>query len=132
MTSGGHNMSIEVKCPNEHVLKIKNGLAGRTVHCPRCQAAVVVPLPENGVTEQAILEFLGPAPVNPAWAAMRDAPPHAQEHSEPNVLRLRSHLGEFKTCPRCKREARAVLDICPNCRTYFSDWREVVRRMTGA
>jgi hypothetical protein len=123
-------MSIEVKCPNEHLLKVKNGLAGRTVHCPRCQAAVVVPRPEREVSEQAILEFLGPAPANPV--ALRDEGNQTEERLEPNVLRLRGHMGEFKTCPRCKREARAVLDICPNCRTYFSDWREVVRRMTGA
>ncbi len=125
-------MSIEVKCPNEHLLKIKDGLAGRTVRCPLCQAAVVVPQRQSDISEQAILEFLGPAPAKPAWAATRDVTPESDDQAEPRVLRLRSHLGEFKACPKCKREVRAAFDICPNCKIYFSDWREVLRRMTGA
>jgi len=129
-------MSIEVKCPNEHLLKIKDALAGRTVRCPRCQAMVVVPQPSDEVSEQSILEFLGPAPTKPprASASAPDAPPAADgpAAAESAVLRLRGHLGEFKTCPKCKRETRAAFDICPHCKTYFSDWREVLRRMTGA
>ncbi|HUY32687.1 MAG TPA: hypothetical protein VMV69_07875 [Pirellulales bacterium] len=125
-------MAIEVKCPNEHLLKIGSGLAGRTVRCPRCQAAVVVPQPLREVSEQAILEFLGPAPMNPVRAAAPGLPPEADPPAEPAVLRLRGHLGEFKTCPKCQREVRAAYDICPHCNTYFSDWREVLRRMTGA
>jgi len=125
-------MSIEVKCPNEHLLKIKDALAGRTVRCPRCQAAVVVPQPTIEISEQSILEFLGPAPTKPPRASEPDMLPTADAPAEPAMLRLRGHLGEFKTCPKCKREARTALDICPHCKTYFSDWREVLRRMTGA
>ncbi len=125
-------MSIEVKCPNEHQLKIKDVLAGRTVRCPRCQAPVVVPQPPIEISEQSILEFLGPAPTKPLSASAPDVPPTADAPAEAATLRLRGHLGEFKTCPKCKREARTALDICPHCKTYFSDWREVLRRMTGA
>ena len=54
-------MSIKVVCPNGHVLRVKDSLAGKTGLCPTCKARVSVPEPEtSSMDESAILSILGP------------------------------------------------------------------------
>lgn len=38
-------MSIKVKCPNSHTLKVPEKFANKKVKCPKCQTIVVVPNP---------------------------------------------------------------------------------------
>lgn len=128
-------MTIELSCPSGHRLKANDILAGQTVACPRCQAKVKIPQPAAPVSEQTILEFLGPAKkVAPTFAGPDSgesvSPPGAE--SGPTLLRLPGRGGDLKDCPKCKREVHAGFQICPHCKTYFTNIKEVRRRMTGA
>jgi hypothetical protein len=49
-------MSIEVRCANGHVLKVKDSLAGKIGRCPVCRALVKVPKP--AISEDEILAML--------------------------------------------------------------------------
>ena len=53
-------MSIQVVCPNGHVLKVSDEYAGKTGLCPVCKSRVRVPQPsEDQLSEDAILGILG-------------------------------------------------------------------------
>ncbi len=54
-------MSIQITCPNGHVLKVKDKYAGQTGMCPHCQARVYVPTP-SGISDDAIVDLIGPPP----------------------------------------------------------------------
>lgn len=128
-------MSIQLKCPNGHVLKVKDLLAGQTVSCPGCQAPVVVPIQPAERWEEAILQLLGPPaaadwPAGPLEAPTEPAAGGAEVG--PNLLRVAMPAGEMKVCPKCRRQVRACYDLCPHCQTYFTDLSEVRRRMASA
>jgi len=124
-------MSIEVRCPNGHLLKVKDKYAGQTGLCPKCQARGLVPKPVEAMSEQAICDFLGPPSED-------DTPVH-QEPSLQNtgsgasgssLIQAAFAARETKTCPKCKHEVRICYALCPYCHTYFSDASEITRRIT--
>lgn len=131
-------MSIRFNCPNGHELNVKDKYAGLTGLCPKCQVRVLVPVAAGALTDDAIVDLLGPPPE-------RDADDGLPVHQDPKhravgvadggsssgtSLRGLSPLNRgMKVCPKCRREVRAVYDICPHCRTYFSDTGEVNRRL---
>jgi zinc-ribbon domain len=125
-------MSIEVKCPNGHTLKVKDKYAGQTGLCPKCQSRVLVPKLVPEMSEQAILDCIGPPP-----PADNDLPVHQDPSlidpsgSASGTSLLRSSLlgRSMKTCPKCRAEVRIAYDLCPHCHTYFTDTAEVVRRI---
>ncbi|MEX2118451.1 MAG: hypothetical protein WD847_02480 [Pirellulales bacterium] len=121
-------MSIHVKCGGGHVLNVGRRLAGQTVRCPKCQAEVSVP-GEAGLSDQAVLDFLGP-PSASAGGASATTGASADERS--SVLSLSGLTREMKLCPKCKREVRACYDLCPHCKTYFTDLAEIRRRLASA
>lgn len=130
-------MSIRFKCPNGHEMNVKDKYAGLTGLCPHCQTRVLVPssTPDK-LSDDAILELLGPPAEDPDGlpvhqdARHRNVGPDDTSASSGSSLAGMSPLHRgMKTCPKCKKEVRSVYDICPYCRTYFTDVSEIVRRM---
>lgn len=131
-------MPIQFKCPNGHELRVKDKFAGQAGLCPRCQVRVLVPSPAKAVNEDAILEMLGPPnPVPtaneplPVHQEPRDAGAPAADDSAAGSGLMRStllHRGT-KKCPKCHREVRVAYNLCPHCRTYFTDRGEITRRI---
>jgi hypothetical protein len=126
-------MSIRFNCPNGHELNVKDKYAGMTGLCPTCQARVLVPIPAVKLTDDAIIDLLGPPPPPDDDLPVHQDAKHRQAESGTSsgtTLRGLSPMNRgMKVCPKCRREVRAVYDICPHCRTYFGDTREVSRRL---
>ncbi|MEX0713129.1 MAG: hypothetical protein WD278_12310 [Pirellulales bacterium] len=131
-------MPIRFKCPNGHELNVKEKYAGLTGLCPRCQTRVLVPTPVAQLSDEAIVDLLGPPPVDDDALPVHQDPrhhdtpgPEAGSSSGASLLGA-SHLNRgMKICPKCRREVRSVYDICPHCRTYFTDTSEINRRMAN-
>src|SRR5436190_1416556 len=55
-------MWIRLDCPNGHPVKVDGKFAGRMGRCPACGAKVRIPdVPQHDMSEDAILDILGPA-----------------------------------------------------------------------
>jgi hypothetical protein len=110
-------MAIRVVCPNGHTLQLKDSFAGRTGLCPVCKAKVRVPVPQRGdVSEDAILDFLGPASIEPPEAKEI----RVDEGSNEGILQSLGFSGPRKRiCEKCDKEIDAGEKVCPNCNTYL-------------
>jgi hypothetical protein len=124
-------MAISVVCPNGHDLKIKDKYAGRKGLCPKCNAVVDVPQLAAALSEQAVIELLGPA-------RPRDSdtlPVHQDEKHRTKVDDDDSTvtgassvlLPKSKICPKCRNQISATFHVCPHCRTYFDESAEIGR-----
>jgi hypothetical protein len=113
-------MSIEVKCPNGHHLKLKDSMAGVTGRCPLCKAVVQVPRPEppKAISEETILDFLGPSPTLDD-KSLSDT---IHDFGDSTIMRGSGiHHTPRKTCIKCNRDIPALIHICPYCHTYLSE-----------
>jgi hypothetical protein len=120
-------MSISAKCPNGHVLKVKDEFAGKSGLCPHCHARVFVPMPIRNeekarITDDEILSLLGPTariepppPPDPASALEAVHEPPKQD-STVNLLGS-SLLKKQKVCPRCGHLAPLAFTHCSRCGT---------------
>jgi hypothetical protein len=120
-------MSISAKCPNGHVLKVKDEFAGKSGLCPHCHTRVFVPMPVHRqekarITDDEILGLLGPAgPIKPepppvpesVMDAVHEAPPR---ETAPNPQGS-SLLKRQKVCPRCNHVAPLAFTHCSRCGT---------------
>jgi hypothetical protein len=123
-------MSIQVVCPNGHVLKVADKWAGRKGLCPVCKASVRVPKPsEEQLSEDAIMTILGKYDPGKSWKKLTEAPDLATAET-PKAPRS-STEGDAqaagsgpspskKTCPHCHQEIVAGIHICPHCQTYVA------------
>lgn len=116
----GIAMSIKVTCPKGHQLKVKDNMAGKTGLCPMCkgQTYVYVPLPEKSISEEAILDFLGPSQTAPMSTSssgidLEEAGPHRPDTDH--------HETPWKSCVKCNRDIPSQTRICPHCHTYLAD-----------
>ena len=110
-------MSIRVVCPNGHVLNVKDSLAGKTGLCPKCKARVEVPRPvKGGLSEDAIMDLLGPPASGPSGPAVAGVDVNAAEMPSPGERKLTPK----KSCHNCNREISAEIHICPFCHTYIA------------
>ena len=110
-------MSIRCVCPNGHVLKVKDALAGTSGLCPKCRARVNVPRPRpQPVSEDAILDILG-----------RQS--RSRRPTRPRITTCRTRLRfraihergtPKKSCNKCNEEISAGTHICPYCHTYIA------------
>ncbi len=121
-------MSITVNCPNGHVLKVKNELAGKSGLCPYCRARVDVAMPARTpkkppITDDDILGLLGPpykvAPEPPPEddSVLHD-PHHDASHgdAESGISLLGSSiLRQHKVCPKCGILSPVVFSHCSRC-----------------
>ena len=124
-------MSIQFKCPNGHLLKVKDKYAGQTGLCPKCQARVLVPQAPPPLTDDAIADFIGPPPLDEDRPVHQELPSADLAGSSGSSL-IQSAMAarETKICPKCKQEVRVCYTLCPNCHTYFSDQTEISRRLS--
>ncbi len=108
-------MSIKVVCPNGHVLRVKDSLAGKTGLCPTCKARVSVPEPEtSSMDESAILSILGPYEPGKAVRSPITASPFEEEE-----VPRRPAKKEMRRCIHCEKEIEAETHICPYCKRYI-------------
>ncbi len=124
-------MSISFRCPNGHLLKVKDKYAGQTGLCPHCQARVLVPQPPPPLTDDAIADLIGPPPDEddrPVHQEMPSGDPAGMSGS--SLIQSSMAARETKVCPKCHYEVRVCYQLCPNCKTYFSDVMEVARRIS--
>ena len=131
-------MSIQVKCPNGHLLTVKNKYAGMSGLCPHCRARVQVP---QRLTDDHILDVVGD------W--QQPEPPKDREYAPPEtghdpdddddsasvlhgdcspseVQSGISVLGSSiirheKACPHCGHLVELQYASCPKCKEYFPD-----------
>ena len=116
-------MSIQVVCPNGHVLKVPDDYAGKAGLCPVCKAKVKVPVPKGKISEDAILDILA------ADAAKVKSQKLDTSDLEPDGVRRGGKVEAMprkKKCPRCNAAIPADIKICPNCRTYVGGLTEEI------
>lgn len=123
-------MSIRCVCPNGHVLKVKDSLAGTTGLCPSCKGKVLVPKPHQPpapqtqprqprISEEAILDLLGKQQGQTTGAT--------SPHDESGIFLATSDSGVYgqplakRPCNRCSREVAVNAHICPYCHTYIAN-----------
>lgn len=120
-------MSIQVVCPNGHVLKVADEYAGKVGLCPVCKSRVKVPTPsEEQLSEDAIMDILGRYYPGKAKRKLSDVSdlaaadaPRALKAAEANTL-AGAPAPPKKSCPHCNREIVAGIRICPHCHTYIA------------
>ena len=106
-------MSIQVVCPNGHTLRAQDSLAGKSGLCPVCKAPVKVPQADKReVSEEAILDYLGPQPSGQGR--------RAEGASVPARAAAEGHVPPKKSCGRCNREIPARTHVCPHCHAYIA------------
>jgi anti-anti-sigma factor len=116
-------MLIEVKCPNGHVLHVKDKYAGKIGACPRCSAPVRVPFP----SQIAGNDRLGTAAK--VARASEDAIYHGMLHERPedafesSSSSLSILPGKGKLCLACGKEFSQSFSVCPRCGTPVSTYR---------
>ncbi len=126
-------MSIQVVCPNGHVLKVSDEYAGKRGLCPVCKSSVTVPKPsEDQLSEEAIMNILGAYDPNKAKKKLNDVADLAAADA-PRSAKGRAAAAEEagslaqgstppkKCCPHCNREIAAGIHICPHCQTYIAE-----------
>ena len=125
-------MSIQVVCPNGHVLKVSDDYAGKTGLCPVCKSRVKVPKPsEEQLSEDAIMSILGTYDPSKARGKLADVSDLAAADAPRGFTRSTSAQGEAKpsldgpsppkkSCPHCNQEIHAEIHICPHCHTYIA------------
>ena len=145
-------MSIEVTCPNGHILRVKREFAGRSGLCPNCQSRIDVPWAAP-LSEDDLLTVLGPprpVPRPVSQSAASGGPPaphllaetqiataqqtraaHAQQPhalaNEPQSRKPKSQgdsalLRRSRVCPKCCQIVSFSHNVCPHCDTSLSGW----------
>ena len=129
-------MSIKVTCPNGHSLQVKSEFAGKSGLCPHCKVRIVVPkLEPEAVSEDDLLEVLGPPRMVHHMAAPSDPPPERPplaSKEEPKKQESKnddaagpagsSLLRRKKVCPKCCEIISVAHSDCPRCHTPLSEW----------
>jgi hypothetical protein len=97
-------MPIKIKCPNGHLLAVKDDLAGKRIRCPKCEQTVLVPAAEDpfsgvfevpinpsNMSDDGMPEFVNPGYVPPPT-------------SEPKVVDSQNHQKRSSTAKLPKPE----------------------------
>ena len=131
-------MSIQVSCPNGHVLRVKDSYAGKSGYCPHCHAKVHVPKPQ-AFSEDDVIGVLGrPAsvpPVEPAQSEVAEfvhqepQPVEVQQDDESGIALYGSSIHQRpKVCPNCHKRTSFSFSICPSCGTPLPSGSEAPRQ----
>ena len=123
-------MLIEVRCPNGHLLHVKEKHAGKTGACPRCSAPVrVPPLPRSSATDG-----LG---ISAAQQSSEDALLHHLKQDTKSTSSDSSSSSFFslttkgKTCLECGNVVSVSFSICSRCGTPVFGYRHLAVRRDG-
>lgn len=103
-------MAIEIRCPNGHVLRVKDECAGKAGLCPHCRAKVRVPMPTRSSEDDPL-----PSDDNNVRQDSRDQ----QNGGGSGLIPLVSSytLKKTKQCPKCEKTVSLSFSICPRCGT---------------
>ena len=123
-------MWIRLDCPNGHPVKVDEKFAGKLGKCPACGAKVLIPRPEpaEDISEDAILNILGPSVRAPEALPVHQEPVKSEQAADASSVAMGSSaiLGgsglmnqQIRICPSCKRKVSVRYQICPHCRTYM-------------
>ncbi|HLA84458.1 MAG TPA: hypothetical protein VJL29_06665 [Thermoguttaceae bacterium] len=112
-------MSIQVTCPNGHVLRVKSCFAGKVGLCPTCKAKVLVPQIDGSFSEEEIIDVLGPHDPSQSGAGSTIVSNRSLDHT------VASPAPPKKSCSKCNREIAAGTHICPFCRTYIASLKDL-------
>jgi hypothetical protein len=113
-------MSIQVTCPNGHVLRVKDCFAGKAGLCPACKARIVVPEPDGAFSEDQIIGVLGPHDPSQSGAGSTIVGNRSLDRTV-----AAGPSPPKKSCSKCNREISAGTHICPFCRTYIASLRDM-------
>ena len=119
-------MFIEVRCPNGHVLHVKEKYAGKMGACPRCSAPVRVPLAG---------QVHGDDPL--AAHSIHQSPLEKPAHEEPEGDRpgrtsdSSISLGQDKQCVWCGKTVSHATAKCNWCGTLMSNYRHLAIQHEG-
>ncbi len=107
-------MAITAKCPNGHVLKVKDEFAGKSGLCPHCHSRILVPMPVHpieteGISDDEVLGLLGP----PGDMKTKSAASPPTNYKAP----ASSILKNQKVCLQCGHLASIAFANCPRCGT---------------
>ena len=112
-------MSIQVVCPNGHVLSVKDCCAGQTGLCPTCKARIKVPLPKVDVLpEESIMDILQPHESGLSGLALEV--PDFRNESVDRWPRDEVKDKSLKICAKCHKEIPNEAHVCPFCHTYVA------------
>ena len=134
-------MSIEVRCPNGHLLKVKDKYGGKTGVCPFCKGRVLVSVPKK-LSEEDIVDLIS-APssraseeddASSATGEEGDAKSVPSEtadsesilddaHEESSGISIvgASAIRHRTECPKCNEQIPYWFAKCPKCGTYLPD-----------
>lgn len=123
-------MPIACRCPNGHVLKVKDKYAGKTGLCPKCGAAMQVPAASE---EEEFIEMIPREKEPPAPAGRSifddDEEPTPRERrggrssisTSESLLSSASVVKHCKKCPKCFELAPLWHVRCLKCNHYFQE-----------
>jgi anti-anti-sigma factor len=114
-------MHIEVRCPNGHVLHVKEKYAGKIGICPRCSAPVRVPLAAQITPDEpgSIRSIHQPPAENPAARE-----PEGGRH--PTTSDSAVMFGQAKQCAWCGKIIADAIAKCNWCGTPISNYRHLL------
>ena len=115
-------MSIEVKCPKGHRLRVSEKFGGRKARCPSCKSILLIP---KTISDDDIVNLIGPSSPPSADRESLDFELPQQNHSGGSSILgseiLRQHN---RVCPNCEDIVPATFRVCPHCHIYLTaDWR---------
>ena len=106
---------------------------------------VIPPLERKDVSEDAVLDALGPTATSLStvsrYAASRDDLPVHQEtdlETQPSDQDTQtqgdddSSLLKIRRCPQCQRRVPPHFHVCPNCKTYLMEGSQVEEKKASA
>jgi len=116
-------MSIMVRCPKGHVLKVKDSFAGKSGLCPICKARIDVPDPHaDALSEDDIADLLGvPTQSHYAGGSASGIALHMPEAAHQTATELAPGK---KECIKCHQEIPSGTHICPFCKTYIANMHD--------
>jgi anti-anti-sigma factor len=119
-------MLIEVRCPNGHVLHVKEKYAGKMGACPQCSAPVRVPLAGEVHRDDPL-----------GIHSIHQPPAEKLVHEEPEGDRPGKtsdssiSLGQDKRCVWCGKTVSHATAKCNWCGTLISDYRHLAIQHEG-
>jgi anti-anti-sigma factor len=111
-------MPIEVRCPNGHVLHVREKHAGRIGACPRCSEPIRVPLAgQVYLDQQPEVHSIAPPP---AEKLVHEEPDRPGRTSDSSII-----LGQGKPCVWCGKIVSPAIARCNWCGTPMSAYRHL-------
>jgi anti-anti-sigma factor len=124
--SWSQDMLIEVRCPNGHVLHVKEKYAGKMGACPHCSAPVLVPLAGQVCRDDphGVHSIQQP----PAEELVHEEPEreHPGKTSDSSI-----RLGQDKLCVWCGKTVSHATAKCNWCGTPMSNYRHLAVQHEG-